>query len=372
MECYLGVEIMKIGDFAKACKTNISVLRHYDKIGLLKPLYIDRFTEYRYYDQSQIAIFNRISQLKAVGFTLAEIRFMLYSKESLEPMFASKRAEIEKRLRDLEELKEKINGGVIMEQKFKPLVEDVDIAFENDEQVIGKWLVLGEDGGKKTRTGLLGDCNRHLYFLPGGEFYWCFGWTKGKLIFNNGQSKFLSDYHVERRGDDLYMVIQYKTQDFPETGETMPIALRKLDDVHYSREEISRKDDINKAFVPDDAVLGKWKAFCYFDPVWIAKKDFIPYENPPKGAWNYLENPYFKEIEFLEGGHVNAVYGNEVISGDEKHVWTKGYWLRKWNSNACAYEIKQFEGREYLIIEWKSGDYRFGGEESSYYVMVRA
>jgi hypothetical protein len=39
---------MKIGDFARACGTKISVLRHYDKIGLLKPLYIDRFTEYRY------------------------------------------------------------------------------------------------------------------------------------------------------------------------------------------------------------------------------------------------------------------------------------------------------------------------------------
>lgn len=70
---------MKIGDFAKACNTNISVLRHYDKVGLLKPLYIDRFTEYRYYDSSQIAVFERISELKAVGFSLAEIRRMLYS-----------------------------------------------------------------------------------------------------------------------------------------------------------------------------------------------------------------------------------------------------------------------------------------------------
>ena len=61
---------MKIGDVAKVCKTNISVLRHYDKIGLLKPLYIDRFTEYRYYDKSQIAVFERIAELKAVGFTL--------------------------------------------------------------------------------------------------------------------------------------------------------------------------------------------------------------------------------------------------------------------------------------------------------------
>ena len=50
---------MKIGDFAKACNTNISVLRHYDKIGLLKPIYIDRFTEYRYYDESQIVVFKR-------------------------------------------------------------------------------------------------------------------------------------------------------------------------------------------------------------------------------------------------------------------------------------------------------------------------
>ena len=100
-------------------------------------------------------------------------------------------------------------------------------------------------------------------------------------------------------------------------------------------------------------------------------KAFMPYENPPKGAWNYMENPYFKEIEFMEGGHVKAVYGDEVISGDDMHVWTKGYWLRKWNSNACAYEIKEFDGTEYLIIEWKSGDYRFGGRKSSYYVMTR-
>ena len=295
---------------------------------------------------------------------MSEIKDMLYSNASVESMFATKKAEIEKMLRDLEELKETMNGGFIMEQKFMPLVEDVNVTFENDEQVIGKWLVLD--------NALLGDTKRHLYFLPNGEFYWCFGWTKGKMIFDNGQSKFLNNYRVERRGEDLYMTIDYKTQDFPVTGETTPIVLRKLDDIHYSKDQITRKDDINKAFIPDDKVLGKWKAFCYFDPIEISKKDFIPKVNPPKGAWNYLADPYFQEIEFFEGGHLTAVYRDQVISGDERHLWTKGYWLRKWNHNACAYEIKQFEGREYLIIEWKSGDYRFGGEESSYYVMVRA
>ncbi len=139
-----GVEIMKIGDFAKACKTNISVLRHYDKVGLLKPLYIDRFTEYRYYDRSQTAVFERICELKAVGFSLAQIRSLLYSGEDIDALFADKKAEIEKQLRDLEGLKNRINGGIDMKQQFKPLIENAEIKFENDERVIGKWLVLGE------------------------------------------------------------------------------------------------------------------------------------------------------------------------------------------------------------------------------------
>lgn len=63
---------MKIGEFAKVCNTKISVLRHYDKQNLLRPIYIDKFTGYRYYSQEQISIFFRITALKEAGFTLAE------------------------------------------------------------------------------------------------------------------------------------------------------------------------------------------------------------------------------------------------------------------------------------------------------------
>ena len=52
-------------------------------------------------------------------------------------------------------------------------------------------------------------------------------------------------------------------------------------------------------------------------------------------------------------------------------VWTKGYVLRKWNSSACAYEIRTVDGKDFLIIEWKSGDYRWGGFPTDYYVFVR-
>ena len=356
---------MKIGEFAKACGTKISVLRHYDSQGLLKPVYIDRFTEYRYYDESQIAVFGRISELKAVGFTLSEIRSMLCSGERTEELFAARRSALERQLRNLETLR--LNGGTLMDKKFKPLIEDIDIPFENDKRVIGKWQIENENGG-----GILGDKNRVMYFLPNGEFYWCFGWSKGKLIYDDGVSRFVNDYRLEERSGELYMIVSFKSQDYPETGGTTAIALRKLDCISYTREQIARRDDISKPFIPDSRVLGRWKALCYFRREELAPADFVPYENPPKGSDNYLADPYFKEIEFAEGGHVRAVYGDEVISGDDKHTWTRGFWLRKWNSCACAYEIKTFGGTDHLIIEWKSGDYRFGGRESDCYVMVRA
>ena len=79
-----------------------------------------------------------------------------------------------------------------------------------------------------------------------------------------------------------------------------------------------------------------------------------------------------KEITFEQGGHCTQVYGEEVLTGDEQQTWTKGFVLRKWNSTACAYQIHEIAGREYLIIEWKSGDYRSGGRPTSYYAFIRA
>lgn len=356
---------MKIGDFAKACGTRISVLRHYDKLGLLKPVYIDRFTEYRYYDSSQIAVFERIAQLKAVGLSLSEISHILYDGEHTEEIFLRHRALLERRLRDLDRLRE--NGGIIMKTGFVPLVENIDPTFENDERVVGKWLVLGEEGKPH-----LGNRERAIYFLPGGEEYWCYSWSKGKFIYSDGVSRFANDYHIEEKNDDVYMVIDLKSQDFEQTGETTPIALRKLDDLPYTKEQLARKDDVIKPFIPDERVIGKWKAYCFFEAYELEKADFVPCQNPPKGAENYGQAFYFKEIEFKKGGHVDALYADELISGDDKHTWTRGLWLRKFNSCACAYEIKEFDGKEYLIIEWKSGDYRYGGQPSGYYVMVRA
>ena len=41
--------MLKIGEFSKLSRVSVRMLRHYDEIGLLKPIEIDRFTDYRYY-----------------------------------------------------------------------------------------------------------------------------------------------------------------------------------------------------------------------------------------------------------------------------------------------------------------------------------
>lgn len=253
-----------------------------------------------------------------------------------------------------------------MEHKFKPFVEDINLPFVNDERVIGKWEVLGEPRNANDYSSLpIGDKKREMYFLPNGESYWCYGWTKGKLIFNDGENAFASDYRIEQRGDDLYMIVNFKSFEFVRTGETIAIALRKLDSRYYTKDQIARKDDISKPFINDERVVGKWKAFSFINHI----EDFVPEKYPENSRCD--GELYFSEIKFFENGHCTSVYDGEVIQGDNMQVWTKGYVLRKWNSTACAYTIRRIENRDYLIIEWKSGDYRYGGMDTDYYVFVR-
>ena len=65
--------MLKIGDFSKLSRVSIRMLRHYDEIGLLKPIWIDPESGYRYYTAEQLPIAGRIHALKDMGFGLAVI-----------------------------------------------------------------------------------------------------------------------------------------------------------------------------------------------------------------------------------------------------------------------------------------------------------
>ena len=52
-----------IGTIAKLFSVSVSILRHYEKIGLLIPAYIDKESNYRYYSLDQFEVLNTIRYL---------------------------------------------------------------------------------------------------------------------------------------------------------------------------------------------------------------------------------------------------------------------------------------------------------------------
>ena len=71
------------GQFAKYCKTTKETLRHYDKIGILKP---EKTGEngYHYYSARQILKFTLISTLKTTGCSLDEINKYISNPEDID------------------------------------------------------------------------------------------------------------------------------------------------------------------------------------------------------------------------------------------------------------------------------------------------
>ena len=69
--------MLRIGEFSKLSRVSIRMLRHYDDIGLMKPAEIDQFTGCRYYSPAQLPVIGRITALKDMGFSLADIVKML-------------------------------------------------------------------------------------------------------------------------------------------------------------------------------------------------------------------------------------------------------------------------------------------------------
>jgi len=69
--------MLRIGDFSRLSQVTVKALRHYDEIGLFKPVHVDEWTDYRYYAVDQLPRLHRILALKDLGFSLDEIARLL-------------------------------------------------------------------------------------------------------------------------------------------------------------------------------------------------------------------------------------------------------------------------------------------------------
>ena len=87
-------DLMLIGEIADFFGVSRKAIRLYEKKRILKPVKTDAANGYRYYSAEQVQQLNALLELKALGFSLDEIKMILdgkTAKESLLEMLEKKR-----------------------------------------------------------------------------------------------------------------------------------------------------------------------------------------------------------------------------------------------------------------------------------------
>jgi len=105
--------MLKIGDLSRIAHVTVKALRHYSRLGLLKPVWTDRYTGYRYYSLDQLPRLNRILALKDLGFSLEQIRELLDEDlplDRLRQLFDQKQQELQQRLLSEQARLERVAG----------------------------------------------------------------------------------------------------------------------------------------------------------------------------------------------------------------------------------------------------------------------
>jgi len=119
-----------IGEFSKINRVTPKTLRHYDRIGLLKPERVDDWTGYRYYSGQQLPQISRILKLKSLGFSLEQIRIILHGSGQISKLL----------LKQEECLKEQLHKTETQIEKLREYLQQIEGEKHMNTQVIIKEL----------------------------------------------------------------------------------------------------------------------------------------------------------------------------------------------------------------------------------------
>ena len=135
----------KIGEFSLLNKVTIKTLRYYDEIGLFKPKLVDKFTGYRYYDESQQEEFDKIVKYKNLGFSLEDI---IKLKDNVdEEIIRNKYLELKQINNDndkkMEILKNMIGGDNMINIEFKKYNSEYNnLCVKYDDTFYDRYIIL--------------------------------------------------------------------------------------------------------------------------------------------------------------------------------------------------------------------------------------
>lgn len=316
----------QIGEFSHLCNITIKTLRHYDKIDLLKPSYVDEYSGYRYYDEKQINKILEIKKLQKAGFKLNEIKQIMKEKDiNL----------ISRKLDDLEnEYNEKFD---ILEEKKKIMKnENVEFIRAKKMYFAGYFKKIKNRGGiEKIKSKYFNGellCNLNDVFISYEKFFEekdirCF---VGKVIdINNSE---LVDYCKKNKmsiidlcdNEKIKNLIHIKTENLENgyrditryvvsnnikiRGGHVEISSDKKFDIYIEAYDLTKE---NENFIEyNKFILNKLDKICIHDKKYVGKWILQGEINEVPALFDYKDKHYipdiiYKVLELNEDGTTN-------------------------------------------------------------------
>ena len=203
---------MTIREFAQLCGCNPQTLRYYDHVELLKPIKVDPWSGYRFYEEEQALAFVKIKNLQKAGFSIDEIKGLVnQDNRAIFQAFEGKIAEAEEKLKEIRtlqksyqtemkdiqekirEVREKITQAMekydptdefgINAEEYAAIIDIVNQAFENLEQDVPKDIGYNEYSDESAPE----EESEYLDLLNNPDFeliYEKHAWTRVKDFFD--------------------------------------------------------------------------------------------------------------------------------------------------------------------------------------------
>lgn len=149
-------ELFQIGDVAKMFHLSVGSLRHYEKIGLVSPEYIDQETGYRYYSTRQFECLNTIRYLRVLDMPLPQIASFLKNRDiaRMQEMLLQQKEEVIRKQNELQNIEKKINNRL----------RQLQAAIQSEKETI-----LIKKIGPRRITWLRNNFSIHTYQEPDFE-----------------------------------------------------------------------------------------------------------------------------------------------------------------------------------------------------------
>ena len=142
-------KLLRIGELAKLSGISVKALHVYEKKNIIKPVYVDENTGYRYYSPDQFRLVESLLELQDMGFSLDEISKILSgkcSREEVSDMFDDKKIllqeriwKLEAKIKELSVIKDRLNDGH-EGKRIKEMSDEERAAF------LAKLVVINEEG----------------------------------------------------------------------------------------------------------------------------------------------------------------------------------------------------------------------------------